>query len=562
MGGVRGEILRLFSRDGFDQFGLDDRILIRLAHVLFDQFHNHHGVLGLQNAAHLVDFHVQNSLGDGLVQRRDIDEARVALLALRHHVFGVFRDEFREFLAFLQLVQRFGQLRLLGGILVRLVGFQIDGNLVHANLLLFEFSLAGFVFGLLFGFGDFETAFESRGLEGDDLRAAQFFLEERHDVVAEELLVFGVFGHHGLFVQLLVLKLLLERPHQIPDAFQTGHFVLERGDFFVEIGQRLLAGQFVGDFRLDFVIDGGGHFAGLLFRQNGHVESADRGDFLRHGADLIQRADGAGEGADMAGHAGDFVAAGEETSRNNFGTSRFGKFREFGDGFFGLLAGGFFRDFGGEIRDGLAGGLAGLAAADLLADGFLHIFIFLVFVKMGLALLEHVLQFFFLRLDLRLQIGVRQDIFNRDARHDGLLLVVQRQFALAGFEEFRDFVIGRGGVLRDVHREVVLADRVLFKIFVDFVVRHFDAFGGLFFQTVDDQILLDDFVEVAAAHAVRNHVVVDEIKIALLGEILLAAENRLRLDRVQKLCVRHFVQAQFMGLVEGAHALKRQLQQL
>ena len=181
---------------------------------------------------------------------------------------------------------------------------------------------------------------------------------------------------------------------------------------------------------------------------------------------------------------------------------------------------------------------------------------------MGLALLEHIFEFFFLRLDLRLQVGVRQDIINRDGRDNGLLLVVQRQFALAGFKEFRDFLFRRSGIFGDVHRVFILADRVFFQIFIDFVFRHFDAFDGLFFQTVDDQILLDDFIKVAAAHAVRNHVVIDKIKIALLGEILLSAENRLRLDRFQKFGVRNFVQAQFVSLVEGAHALKRQLQQL
>ena len=138
----------------------------------------------------MVDFHIQNSFGDGFIQRRDIDEARIALLALCQRVFGIFLNQILEFLSFLQLVQGFGQLRLLGGFRgVIGIGVQIDDDLVHTNLFLFEFGLAGFVFSLLFGFGDFKAAFKRRGLESNDFRAAQLFLEERHDVVAEELLI-------------------------------------------------------------------------------------------------------------------------------------------------------------------------------------------------------------------------------------------------------------------------------------------------------------------------------------------------------------------------------------
>ena len=190
MGGVRCKVLRLFSGDGLRQFSLDRRVFIRLAHVFFGQFHDHHGIFAFQNAAHLVDFHIQNSLCDGFIQRRDIDEARIALLALCQRVFGIFLNQILEFLSFLQLVQGFGQLRLLGGFRgVIGIGVQIDGDLVHTNLFLFEFGLAGFVFSLLFSFGDFKAAFKRRGLESDNLRAAELFLEERHNVVAEEVLV-------------------------------------------------------------------------------------------------------------------------------------------------------------------------------------------------------------------------------------------------------------------------------------------------------------------------------------------------------------------------------------
>ena len=77
-------------------------------------------------------------------------------------------------------------------------------------MFLLEFGLAVFIFSLLLGFGDFEAAFECHRLEGDDLGAAELFLEEWHDVVAEELLVFRIFGGHGLFVQFLRFKFLLE----------------------------------------------------------------------------------------------------------------------------------------------------------------------------------------------------------------------------------------------------------------------------------------------------------------------------------------------------------------